>query len=214
MAYIGRDTPDRTQSMLAVSPTTPADARPERPGLVATFHKLWPYLWPHGRADLQRRVFYAFGLLLVAKLVTVATPFTFKWATDALVAAVEGRPAVGLWGAPIALTVLYGLARILTALLTQVRDGLFAKVAMHAVRQLALQTFEHMHRLSLRFHLERKTGGLTRVLERGRNGIEELSRLFELQLIPTILEFVLVLGILTWQFDWVYAAVVLVMVAL
>ena len=214
MAYIGRDTPDRTQSMLAVSPTTPADARPERPGLVATFHKLWPYLWPHGRADLQRRVFYAFGLLMVAKLVTVWMPFTFKWATDALVAAVEGRPAVGLWGAPIALTVLYGLARILTALLTQVRDGLFAKVAMHAVRQLALQTFEHMHRLSLRFHLERKTGGLTRVLERGRNGIEELSRLFVLQLIPTILEFVLVLGILTWQFDWVYAAVVLVMVAL
>jgi ATP-binding cassette subfamily B protein len=200
--------------MLAVSPTTPADARPERPGLVATFHKLWPYLWPHGRADLQRRVFYAFGLLMVAKLVTVWMPFTFKWATDALVAAVEGRPAVGLWGAPIALTVLYGLARILTALLTQVRDGLFAKVAMHAVRQLALQTFEHMHRLSLRFHLERKTGGLTRVLERGRNGIEELSRLFVLQLIPTILEFVLVLGILTWQFDWVYAAVVLVMVAL
>ena len=80
---------------------------------------------------------------------------------------------------------------------------------MHAVRQLALKTFEHMHRLSLRFHLERKTGGLTRVLERGRNGIEELSRLFVLQLIPTIVEFVLVLGILAWQFDWLYSAVVL-----
>jgi ATP-binding cassette subfamily B protein len=191
-----------------------ADAlRPERPGLVATCRKLWPYLWPHGRADLQRRVFYAFGLLLVAKLVTVVTPFTFKWATDALVAATAGRPAAGLWGAPILLTALYGFSRIVMALLSQVRDGLFAKVAMHAVRQLALKTFQHMHRLSLRFHLERKTGGLTRVLERGRNGIEELSRLFVLQLIPTILEFVLVLGVLTWQFDWVYAAVVLVMVA-
>jgi ABC-type multidrug transport system fused ATPase/permease subunit len=194
--------------------TPPADsAPPERPGLIATFRKLWPFLWPHGRADLQRRVIYAFGLLLVAKLVTVVTPFTFKWATDALVAVTEGKAAPGLWGAPILLTVLYGVIRVLMALLTQVRDGLFAKVAMHAVRRLALQTFEHMHRLSLRFHLERKTGGLTRVLERGRNGIEELSRLFVLQLVPTILEFVLVVGILTYQFDWLYAAAVLVMVA-
>jgi ATP-binding cassette, subfamily B, heavy metal transporter len=212
MAYIGPNTRSGS-TMLAVSPTSPAEARQERPGLVATFRKLWPYLWPHGRTDLQRRVFYAFGLLMIAKLVTVAMPFTFKWATDALVAVSEGKPAAGLWGAPILLTVLYGLSRILMALLTQARDGLFAKVAMHAVRQLALKTFEHMHRLSLRFHLERKTGGLTRVLERGRNGIEELSRLFVLQLIPTILEFALVLGILAWQFDWVYAAVVLAMVA-
>ena len=201
--------------MPTVPPTPAADAvRPERPGLVATFRKLWPYLWPHGRADLQRRVFYAFGLLLVAKLVTVATPFTFKWATDALVAVTEGKAAPGLWGAPILLTALYGLARIAMAVLSQVRDGLFAKVAMHAVRQLALKTFAHIHRLSLRFHLERKIGGLTRVLERGRNGIEELSRLFVLQLIPTVLEFVLVIGILTWQFDWRYAAVVLAMVAI
>jgi ABC-type transport system involved in Fe-S cluster assembly fused permease/ATPase subunit len=201
--------------MPTVPPTPAADAvRPERPGLVATFCKLWPYLWPHGRADLQRRVFYAFGLLLVAKLVTVATPFTFKWATDALVAVTEGKAAPGLWGAPILLTALYGLARIAMAVLSQVRDGLFAKVAMHAVRQLALKTFAHIHRLSLRFHLERKIGGLTRVLERGRNGIEELSRLFVLQLIPTVLEFVLVIGILTWQFDWRYAAVVLAMVAI
>src|SRR3954463_11708130 len=203
-------------------PASPAPTfPPKRPGLLATFQKLWPYLWPHGRADLQRRVFLAFGLLLVAKLVTVMTPFTFKWATDALVAATgnggAGREAAAtagswLWGAPLILTVLYGLSRIAMALLTQVRDGLFAKVSMHAVRRLALQTFEHMHRLSLRFHLERKTGGLTRVLERGRNGIEELSRLFVLQLIPTILEFVLVVGILTYQFDWLYSAVVLGMV--
>ena len=100
------------------------------------------------------------------------------------------------------------------ALLTQVRDGLFAKVAMHAVRQLALRTFEHMHRLSLRFHLERKTGGLTRVLERGRNGIEELTRLFVLQLIPTIVELVLVIGILAYEFTWLYSAVVVGMVIL
>jgi ATP-binding cassette subfamily B protein len=191
-------------------------------GLAATLKKLWPYLWPHRRPDLQRRVFLAFGLLLVAKGVTMVTPFAFKWATDALVAVTgTGNPSTAadtagswLWRAPVMLTVIYGITRVLMAVLTQVRDGLFAKVAMHAVRNLALETFEHMHRLSLRFHLERKTGGLTRVLERGREGIEELSRLVVLTLVPTILEFVLVLGILAWEFDWIYSAVVFVMVVI
>jgi ABC-type transport system involved in Fe-S cluster assembly fused permease/ATPase subunit len=117
-----------------------------------------------------------------------------------------------LWGGAVALTVLYGLMRMLMAGLTQLRDGIFASVAMNAVRRLALKTFEHMHRLSLRFHLERKTGGLTRVLERGRSGIEELVRLAVLQLVPTIIEFALVLAILWLQFDWRYAAVVFAMV--
>ena len=205
----------------AVPPTSAAE--PEPNGLAATWKKLWPYLWPHGRPDLQRRVFLAFGLLLVAKGVTMVTPFAFKWATDALVAATggaSGGPEAAatagswLWKAPILLTVIYGVTRILMAVLTQVRDGIFAKVAMHAVRQLALQTFEHMHRLSLRFHLERKTGGLTRVLERGREGIEELSRLVVLTLLPTILEFLLVLGLLAWEFNWLYSAVVFVMVVI
>ncbi len=201
-------------------PTTGA-ARPKPSGLAATWTKLWPYIWPQGRPDLQRRVFLAFGLLLVAKGVTMVTPFAFKWATDALVAVTssgnqptEAAATAGswIWKAPILLTVIYGVTRILMAVLTQVRDGIFAKVAMHAVRQLALQTFEHMHRLSLRFHLERKTGGLTRVLERGREGIEELSRLVVLTLLPTILEFILVLGLLAWEFNWLYSAVVFVMV--
>ena len=197
----------------------PEPAPEARPGLVATYRRLWPYLWPFGRPDLQRRVFLAFGLLLVAKLVTMVTPFTFKWITDALVAAVgghgdakEGVPT-GLFAAPMALIALYGASRILMAGLTQARDGLFAKVAMHAVRRLALKTFQHMHQLSLRFHLERKTGGLTRVLERGRSGIEELSRLMVLTLVPTIVEFALVLGVLAYEFDWTYSAVVFAMVA-
>jgi len=203
-------------------PLTSAAARKPN-GLSATWTKLWPYLWPQGRTDLQRRVFLAFGLLLVAKGVTMVTPFAFKWATDALVAVTSGgNPAAQsaatsgswLWKSPILLTIVYGVTRILMAVLTQVRDGLFAKVAMHAVRNLALQAFEHMHRLSLRFHLERKTGGLTRVLERGREGIEELSRLVVLTLVPTILEFVLVLGLLAWEFDWVYSLVVFVMVVI
>ena len=82
-----------------------------------------------------------------------------------------------LVGAPVLAAIVYGLSRILMTLLVQVREGMFAKVAMHAVRKQALSTFEHMHRLSLRFHLEKKTGGLTRILERGRAGIENISRM-------------------------------------
>ena len=198
---------------MALQPDS-ARAVPERPGLLATIRRLWPQLWPHGRRDLQRRVFLAFALLLVAKLATMVMPFTFKWATDALATAAgsaSGAAATvptGVWALPAAMIGLYGLSRIAMAALTQVRDGLFAKVAMHAVRRLALLTFEHMHRLSLRFHLERKTGGLTRVLERGRSGIEELSRLVVLTLVPTVVELALVLGILAYEFDWLFAGVV------
>ncbi|WP_091950024.1 ABCB family ABC transporter ATP-binding protein/permease [Methylorubrum salsuginis] len=202
----------------ASEPAAPSAPVPlDRPGLIATYRRLWPYLWPHGRGDLQRRIFLAFGLLMLAKAATMVMPFTFKWATDALVAATEkSAPAsvpAGLISAPFLLIGLYGLSRVAMAAMTQVRDGLFAKVAMHAVRRLALLTFEHMHRLSLRFHLERKTGGLTRVLERGRNGIEELSRLMVLTLVPTIVELALVLGILAYEFDWLYSAVVATMIA-
>ncbi|MBS7736662.1 ABC transporter ATP-binding protein/permease [Chelatococcus composti] len=177
--------------------------------------RLWPYLWPHDRADLRLRIYIAFALLLAAKIVTVLMPYSFKWATDALTGELGGagvQVTAPLWGGAVALTVLYGLMRMLMAGLTQLRDGIFASVAMNAVRRLALKTFEHMHRLSLRFHLERKTGGLTRVLERGRSGIEELVRLAVLQLVPTIIEFALVLAILWLQFDWRYAAVVFAMV--
>ncbi|MBM3084933.1 ABC transporter ATP-binding protein/permease [Chelatococcus daeguensis] len=177
--------------------------------------RLWPYLWPHDRADLRLRIYIAFALLLAAKIVTVLMPYSFKWATDALTGELGGSGAqttAPLWAGAVTLTVLYGLTRMLMAALTQLRDGVFASVAMNAVRRLALKTFEHMHQLSLRFHLERKTGGLTRVLERGRTGIEELVRLAVLQLVPTIIEFLLVMAVLWLQFDWRYAAVVFVMV--
>ena len=185
--------------------------------LLRTLVGLWPYIWPGDRADLKWRVAWAMVLLLVAKLVTIVVPFTFKWATDAL----SGHPSAPFFAsswlgwvvaAPILMTVAYGGMRILMAVLTQVRDGIFAKVAMHAVRRLAIMTFEHMHQLSLRFHLERKTGGLTRVLERGRNGIETIVRMVILQLIPTIIELALIVGVLFWQFDWRYVVVILVTV--
>jgi ATP-binding cassette subfamily B protein len=106
------------------------------------------------------------------------------------------------------MTLAYGLTRVLMGLLTQWRDGIFAKVAMNAVRRLAMLTFEHVHLLSLRFHLERKTGGLTRVLERGRNAIETIVRMVLLQLAPTIVELVLIVAVLLLHFDWRYVAII------
>jgi ATP-binding cassette subfamily B protein len=191
----------------------------DRGALFMTVIHLWPYIWPSDRRDLKMRVLGAMVLLLAAKLATVAVPFTFKWATDAL--AGHGTAPVAatdwlLWAisVPVAMTIAYGGMRILMAALTQLRDGIFAKVAMHAVRRLAFRTFVHMHELSLRFHLERKTGGLTRVLERGRNAIETIVRMVILQLSPTIIELALIVGVLMWQFDWRYVAVVLVTVAI
>jgi len=177
---------------------------------------LAPYVWPHDRPDLQRRVIYALLLVLCAKLVTVAMPFTYKWATDALVEAAGGRipasQAAWMISAPILATLAYGSARVLMVLLNQSREALFAKVGLYAMRRLGLATFEHMHRLSLRYHLERKTGGLTRVLERGRAGIENITRMTLMTLVPTIVEFALVLGILAHEFDWRFVVIVSVMI--
>ena len=185
--------------------------------LVATLVNLWPYIWPADRRDLKARVIFATVLLVVAKLATIAVPFTFKWATDALAGRGTAPVAPNDWlawalAAPIVMTIAYGLTRIVMGLLTQWRDGIFAKVAMNAVRQLAMLTFEHMHLLSLRFHLERKTGGLTRVLERGRNAIETIVRMVLLQLAPTIVELVLIVAVLLFHFDWRYVALIAVTV--
>jgi ATP-binding cassette, subfamily B, heavy metal transporter len=189
-----------------------------RGALLTTLIHLWPYIWPSDRRDLKLRVIGSLALLLAAKLATIAVPFTFKWATDALAGQGSAPVAASDWllwaiAAPVVMTVAYGGMRILMAALTQLRDGLFAKVAMHAVRRLAYRTFVHMHELSLRFHLERKTGGLTRVLERGRNGIETIVRMVILQLAPTIIELGLIVVVLMWQFDWRYVAAIMVTVA-
>src|SRR6187397_1054180 len=190
-----------------------------RGALLSTIVRLWPYIWPSDRADLKTRVVGSLLLLLAAKLATVAVPFTFKWATDALAGQGSAPVAASDWllwviAAPVAMTIAYGGMRILMAGLTQLRDGVFAKVAMHAVRRLAILTFEHMHELSLRFHLERKTGGLTRVLERGRNAIETIERMVILQLLPTIVEVALIAAVLLYQFDGRYVVVVFITVAL
>src|ERR1700730_1248022 len=176
-----------------------------------TLRKLWPYIWPAGRPDLTARIFVSMALLLAAKVITIAVPYYIKWATDALSNAALAPPFSVIAG-PLAFTLLYGLLRILMALLTQARDAVFADVGMHAVRRLARDVFSHLHLLSLRFHLERKTGGLTRILERGRNSIETIVRTTVLTAIPTIVEFVLILAVFLYQFDWRYAAVVTLMI--
>src|SRR5438128_1834001 len=197
---------------------TPASNSPEKATLVGTLVHLWPYIWPGDRADLKMRVVWSMVLLLAAKLATLRVPFTFKWAIDALngmgTAPVEPSNWM-LWliASPLLMTASYGALRVLMAVLTQWRDGIFARVAMHAVRKLAQITFVHMHELSLRFHLERKTGGLTRVLERGRNGIETIVRMVILQLIPTVVEVSLLMGVLLWQFDWRYVLATMLMCA-
>jgi ATP-binding cassette, subfamily B, heavy metal transporter len=174
--------------------------------LVATIAHLWPYIWPKGRVDLERRVMLSFVLLVIGKLINTAVPYAFKWAADAVDQ--KGAEAVPpLLAGAIGFTILYGFLRIVYALLTQARDALFAAVAMHAVKRLANDVFVHMHELSMRFHISRKTGGLTRVLERGRDAIETLSRLVMSSGAPTVVEFVLVLAVFVVQLDWRYAVV-------
>ncbi len=178
-----------------------------------TLKNLWPYMWPSDRADLKRRVMWAGGFLLVAKVAQVVVPYFFKWATDALNGNTDGLgflPAVLI--APIMLVIAYNFARVIQLGFNQLRDALFAKVGQHAVHQLAYRTFVHIHRLSLRFHLERRTGGLSRVIERGVKGIEAIVRFTILNTLPTLLEFALVAVIFGVTYGLSYVVVTAVVV--
>jgi ATP-binding cassette, subfamily B, heavy metal transporter len=180
---------------------------------LSTIKSLWPYMWPSERPDLRNRVIWATFFLLVAKIMTLAIPYTFKWATDALngkVMSGVALPAVLL--APVALVIAYNLARIVSIGFNQLRDALFASVGQYAVRKLAYRTFVHMHDLSLRFHLERRTGGLSRVIERGTKGIETIVRFTIMATVPTLIEFALTALVLGLQYSWIYVAVVAVTV--
>ncbi|WP_436640470.1 ABCB family ABC transporter ATP-binding protein/permease [Microbaculum sp. FT89] len=185
---------------------------------IEVLRDLWPYIWPVDRPDLKARAVFALLMLVTAKIITVLVPYTYKWAVDALTEPGTFAAQVPDWltflSVPAALVIAYGVSRILMAAFTQLRDALFAKVGQHAVRVLAFKTFEHMHALSLRFHLQRRTGGLSRVIERGTKGIQDIVRLAILSLIPTILEFTLVAVVVAFQFDMNYVAVLVVMVSL
>ena len=180
--------------------------------LIRSVKHLWPYVWPSDRFDLKLRACLALSMMLIAKLVTLAVPFSFKWVTDALVENGTVPMTTSVLGGIVALTILYGCLRAFMQLFTQARDALFAAVSMNAVRLLADQVFVHLHRLSLRFHLERKTGGLTRVLERGRDAIAQIVRMSMLTGIPTVVEFSMILGVFVWKFDWRYVATLVVMI--
>ncbi|MCF6370629.1 ABCB family ABC transporter ATP-binding protein/permease [Rhizobium halophilum] len=175
---------------------------------LSTLVNLWPYMWPHGRGDLKLRVVWATFFLFLAKVVLLGVPYFFKWATDALNGELDmaGLLPVFLLGA-VVLVIAYNLTRILQVGLNQLRDALFASVGQHAVRQLAYKTFVHMHKLSLRFHLERKTGGLSRIIERGTKGIETIVRFTILNSVPTLVEFVLTAIIFWISYGFTYVAV-------
>ncbi len=198
-----------------------SDAAPQkRESTFATLRNLWPYMWPADRPDLKRRVGLALGVLVLAKVVTVLVPFTYKWATDALVETPEpgadAAVAVGLVAlvtVPVMLVVAYGLGRIMMMGFNNLRDALFAKVGQHAVRRLAYLTFVHMHDLSLRFHLQRRTGGLSRIIERGVKGIEILVRFTILNTLPTVFEFTFAAIIITYQFSFLYLLIIAATVA-
>ncbi|MDS7596639.1 ABC transporter ATP-binding protein/permease [Agrobacterium tumefaciens] len=180
---------------------------------IQTLINLWPYMWPQGRLDLKMRVVWATFFLIVAKLVLMSVPYFFKWATDALNGKLDmaGLLPMFLLGA-VALVIAYNLTRIIQVGLNQLRDSLFASVGQHAVRQLAYKTFVHMHQLSLRFHLERKTGGLSRIIERGTKGIETIVRFTILNTAPTLIEFLLTAIIFWASYGFTYVLVTVVTV--
>lgn len=176
-------------------------------GTLSTF---LPYLWPKDRPELRVRVVFAVVALLLAKVVTVSMPYFYGAAINALTPGSTLQPVA----VAIMLIVAYGVARILMQAFAQIRDAIFAKVAFHAVQQIAGRTFRHLHALSLRFHLERRTGGLQRLIDRGTKGIDSLLSWTLFSIAPTILELLMVALIMAIYFDWRYAGVTLVTVAL
>ncbi len=170
-----------------------------------TVKSLAPYLWVVGRWDLRIRVIMALSLLVAAKVIGIYVPFLFKDAVDILSPAADAATiAIAI---PTGLIIGYGLARVLSLLFGELRDAVFVKVGQHALRQIALRTFRHLHQLSLEFHLESITGALSRVIERGTRGIDFLLRFMLFNILPTLLEIVLISSIFWVKFGFVYAAV-------
>ena len=192
--------------MQSLSSSSPSRDAPESSGW-RTIRRVAPYLWAEGEPWVRRRVILAVILLVVAKLIAVATPVFYKAAVDQL--AGEGQDAAWMLGAgAIGLTVAYGMARLMNVGFQQLRDVVFARVAQRALRALALETFEHIHALSLRYHLTRRTGGLSRIIERGVKGVDFLLRFLLFSIAPLILELLLV-GLILWAaFDIWYLVVV------
>ena len=190
-----------------------------RTGQLGVLRELLPYVWPAGRPDLKMRVVFALAALVLAKVITLGVPIAYKTVVDFLTGQASGEQirdlsALGLAAVPAFLIVAYGVGRVLMVLFAQFRDVWFTVVAQNAVRELANKTFRHLHALSLRFHLERRTGGLSRVIERGVNGVDTIVRMAVLNSIPTAVELLMISALVAWYFGWIYVAVVVATVVL
>ena len=175
-----------------------------------TVKRVSPFIWPAGNFDLRARVVLALLALVATKFVAILSPILQAWAVDDLAGSGVPEFALGALG----LTVAYGMARIATNGFQQIRDALFAKVAQRALRRLALETFEHIHRLSMRYHITRKTGGLSRIIERGVKGVEFLLRYLVFSTGPLVLELVLIGAAIFWKLqDWRYVGIILATIA-
>lgn len=197
-----------------MTPGRQFNAAEERKGDTSwqTLKSLFPYLWPVGRVDLKWRVVVAMLSLLIAKSVNVSVPFFMKGAIDKLSLVVQGETAY--ISAAIGLTVAYAAARIGQQLFSEFRDFIFARVTQFTQRQIGLRTFEHLHSLSLAFHLDRQTGGLSRVIERGTRGIQTVLQFMLFNILPTIVEVVIVSVVLFFTFGWPFAAITMGTIAI
>ncbi|MCC0076586.1 MAG: ABC transporter ATP-binding protein/permease [Rhodobacter sp.] len=178
-----------------------------------TIRRVAPYLWPEGESGMKTRVVLSMLALLLSKLISVGTPMLYKAAVDALAPSqLDAGWLVGI-GA-VGLTIAYGVARLMTNGFQQLRDAIFAAVGQRALRRLALETFTHIHHLSLRYHLTRKTGGLSRIIERGVKGVDFLLRFLLFSIGPLVLELVLIGIVMLVLFDVWYLAVIVVTIGL
>ena len=184
-------------------------AEAERKSALRTILRVVPYLWPKDHFDIRLRVVLALVLLVFAKATINFAPFLYRDAVNALT---ESGNSPFLLGA-VGLTVAYGGARILSRSFEQLRDVVFAVVAQRAFRNLALETFQHIHKLSLRYHISRKTGALSRIIERGVKGLEFLLRFILFSIGPLVLELLIIACIMFFWFDFSYLAVIIIMIA-
>jgi ATP-binding cassette subfamily B protein len=186
--------------MRAAAP--PADTRPRQRTNIEIAASLAPYLWPKGNPAARLRVVTAVLFMILAKVAAVYVPILYGRTIDTLT-----RPDYLAVTAPALLILAYGLARVGAAGFGELRDALFASVSQRAVRLVALKTYQHLHRVSLRYHLDRQTGGLSRVIDRGVQGMQSVLRLAVFNVVPTAVELLMVTGIIWHLFDWRYAAI-------
>ena len=184
-------------------------AKAERRSALRTIFRVVPYLWPRDRFDIRVRVIVALLFLVIAKAVINFAPFLYRDAVNALTDTGNSPFLLGALG----LTVAYGVARLLSRGFEQLRDVVFAVVAQRAFRNLALETFQHIHKLSLRYHISRKTGALSRIIERGVKGLEFLLRFLLFSIGPLVLELLIIAGIMFFWFDYSYLAVIIIMIS-